>query len=85
LSFLKSYFGKGVFYVFLGTLVFDETVWYTILGSVYLICIGVLCMIFACTLRDKIVDPEYESSGAGNQKEEQPALNQNENPPPNQV
>ena len=64
-SFLKSYIGKGVFYLFLGTLTFDETIWWMILAALYLIGSAVLCFIFTCVFRNEMVDGDSKDDGPG--------------------
>ena len=67
-SFLKSYIGKGVFYLFLGTLTFDETIWWMILAALYLIGASVLCFVFVCVFRNEMVDGDAKASGSGEQE-----------------
>jgi hypothetical protein len=61
-SFLKTFFGKAVFLLFLGTLIFDYAVWWHILVAICLWCVAICYFFLGCACKSKLREPEEKKS-----------------------
>ncbi|CAG9335038.1 unnamed protein product [Blepharisma stoltei] len=77
-SFMKKYFGKGLYFIFMGTISFSVTYWWQIIISLLNIMLGILYIVFHFKLKDKLIEEGYDVK----EKSEEPAR---EAAPPSQV
>lgn len=54
--FLKFYFGKGVFFIFLGSITFDWDPYYYLIISVFFLCTGVMYFVLSCTVKNDFTE-----------------------------
>lgn len=67
-SFLKTFIGKAIFLLFLGTLIFDTGVWWHILVAIIMWCVAGCYFVLAFACKSKLREPEeVKSSESGGQ------------------
>jgi hypothetical protein len=72
-SFLKTFIGKAVFLLFLGTLIFDNAVWWHILVAICLWCVAICYFALGCACKSKLKEPEDKQSAQNDEgKDEKP-------------
>ncbi|CAG9312169.1 unnamed protein product [Blepharisma stoltei] len=75
-SFLKKYFGKGLYFIFMGTISFSYSEWYQLLISLANIILGIMYIVFSFSMKNRLIDE------AEKHEENEPAR---EAAPPSQV
>lgn len=83
-SFLKTFIGKAVFLLFLGTLVFD-TIWWHILVAIVLWGVAICYFILACACKSKLQEPQEKKEGAANEQPNQPNQSSEANKPLSEI
>mmetsp|Transcript_25801 Transcript_25801/g.45479 ORF Transcript_25801/g.45479 Transcript_25801/m.45479 type:complete len:194 (-) Transcript_25801:1398-1979(-) len=77
-SFLKTFIGKAIFLLFLGTLVFDNAVWWHVLVAIVMWCVAICYFVLAFACKSKLKNPEeIKANKAGKKNDDEGPEEQN--------